>query len=88
MRPSDPAVRRANLLRIVDLFRPYKPKLSVTLLLILFSAGISVISPFLLRAVLDTAIPDKDLRLLTWLVVGMVAIAVVSQATTRRSSTG
>ena len=79
-RPEDPAVRKANLARIVDLFRPYPGKLGVTLLLILFSAGIGVISPFLLRAVLDTAIPDKNLHLLTELVVGMIAIAIVSQA--------
>jgi ATP-binding cassette subfamily B protein len=79
-RPEDPAVRRANLRRIGGLFRPYKRRLSGTLALILFSAGIGVISPFLLRAVLDTAIPDKNMQLLTWLVIGMIAIAVISQA--------
>jgi GMP synthase-like glutamine amidotransferase len=44
------------------------------------SAGISMISPFLLRAVLDKAIPERDTALLTWLVAGMVAIAIATGA--------
>jgi ATP-binding cassette subfamily B protein len=86
-RPSDPAVRKANHRRIFRLFRPYKTKLGITLVLILFSAGIGVIPPFLLRAVLDTAIQvgpsgqaTVDMRLLILLVAGMVAIPVVSGA--------
>jgi ATP-binding cassette subfamily B protein len=77
-RPSDPAVRKANLRRIIRLFRPYRPRLGVVCALIVFSAGIGVVSPFLLREVLDVAIPEKDTTLLTWLVAGMVAIPVVS----------
>ncbi|HET9460789.1 MAG TPA: hypothetical protein VFO56_02530, partial [Gaiellaceae bacterium] len=56
-RPADLAVRRANLRRIFPLFRPYRLRLSVVCALIVFSAGIGVISPFLLREVLDVAIP-------------------------------
>ncbi len=44
------------------------------------SAGIGVVSPFLLRAVLDTAIPQKDTQLLTLLVLGMIAVSVSSGA--------
>ena len=77
-RPADPAVRKANLHRIVRLFFPYRARLGATLGLILFSAGIGVISPFLLRGILDTAIPDQDRELLTVLVVGMIAIAIVT----------
>ena len=39
-----------------------------------------MISPFLLRAVLDTAIPERDTGLLTLLVAGMIAIAVATGA--------
>ena len=77
-RPADPAVRKANLHRIVRLFRPYRGRLGAAAGLILVSAGIGVISPFLLRAVLDTAIPENDTRLLTLLVAGMVVIPVVT----------
>ena len=46
--------------------------------LIVFSAAIGVISPFLLREVLDVAIPDGNVELLTGLVAGMVAISIVT----------
>ncbi len=39
-----------------------------------------MVSPFLLRAILDTALPDRDTTLLAWLVGGMIAIAVVTGA--------
>ena len=48
------------------------------LLLIVVSAGLGMVSPFLLRAILDEAIPDRDTTLLTVLVVGMIAIAIVT----------
>jgi ATP-binding cassette subfamily B protein len=39
-----------------------------------------MVSPFLLRAVLDTAIPERDTGLLTLLVAGMIGIAIVTGA--------
>ncbi|HKX48651.1 MAG TPA: ABC transporter ATP-binding protein [Gaiellaceae bacterium] len=77
-RPSDPAVRKANLRRIIRLFRPYKARLGVVSALIVFSAAIGVISPFLLREVLDVAIPEENVGLLTALVAGMVVIPIVT----------
>src|SRR5690242_9700840 len=37
-------------------------------------------SPFLLRAVIDDALPRRDLTLLVWLVAGMVAVAAATAA--------
>jgi ATP-binding cassette subfamily B protein len=48
--------------------------------LILVSAALGMVSPFLLRAVLDTAIPQKDTGLLAMLVGGMIAIPLVTGA--------
>jgi ATP-binding cassette subfamily B protein len=76
-RAADSLVRKANLRRIVRLFRPYRRKLTTVCALILVSAALGAVSPFLLREVLDEAIPEKDTTLLTWLVAGMVAIAIV-----------
>ena len=39
-----------------------------------------MVSPFLLRAVLDKAIPEQDTTLLAVLVVGMIAIAIATGA--------
>lgn len=77
-RPADPEVRRANFRRIVRLFRPYRKRLGSVSALIVFSAGIGVISPFLLREVLDVAIPEQNVGLLSVLVAGMVAIPIVT----------
>jgi ATP-binding cassette, subfamily B, bacterial len=77
-RPSDPAVRKENFRRIVRLFRPYRARLGVVFTLIVFSAGIGVVSPFLLREVLDVAIPQERVGLLSALVAGMVAIPIVT----------
>jgi ATP-binding cassette subfamily B protein len=77
-RPADPAVRKANLRRIVRLFGPYRRRLAAVCGLILVSASLGAVSPFLLREVLDSAIPENDTTLLTYLVAGMVAIAVVT----------
>ena len=68
--------------RIVSLFRAYRARLGAVLALILLSAGLGTATPFLLRAVLDTAIPQDDTTLLAWLVAGMVAVAIAGGALT------
>jgi ATP-binding cassette subfamily B protein len=50
----------------------------VLLALIFLSAGLGVISPFLLRGILDTAYPHRDTTLLTELVLGMIALSVIT----------
>ena len=77
-RPADPAVRKANFRRIVVLFRPYRRTLLAVNALILVSATLGVIPSFLLREVLDVAIPDENVGLLTALVAGMIAIPVAT----------
>ncbi|HEX6116781.1 MAG TPA: ABC transporter ATP-binding protein [Solirubrobacterales bacterium] len=66
--------------RMLALFRPYRARLAAVLGLILISAGLGMVSPFLLRAVLDQAIPDQDTGLLALLVAGMIAIALATGA--------
>ncbi len=64
--------------RITALFRPYRGRLGAVLGLIVISAGLGMISPFLLRDVLDVAIPENDDRLLAVLVAGMIGISVAT----------
>jgi ATP-binding cassette, subfamily B, bacterial len=78
VRPSDPAVRRANLRRVASLFRPYRGRLSAVLALIVFSAGLGVVPAFLLKDILNRAIPDRDTTLLAYLAGGMIAISIVT----------
>jgi ATP-binding cassette, subfamily B, bacterial len=77
-RPADPAVRRANLRRVAILFKAYRWRLAAVLGLIFFSALLGIVSPFLVRDIFDEALPGNDDRLLTFLVLGLVAIAVVT----------
>jgi ATP-binding cassette subfamily B protein len=67
-----------DLRRIAALFRPYRGRLAVVLALIALSAGLGMVSPFLLREVLDEAIPQRDTGLLTMLVLGMIGVSVAT----------
>jgi ATP-binding cassette subfamily B protein len=73
-RPAPPGQLR----RITRLFRPHRRTLGSVLALIALSAGLGIVSPFLLRGVLDTAIPQNDTALLTALVLGMIAISIAT----------
>jgi ATP-binding cassette, subfamily B, bacterial len=64
--------------RIARLFRPYKGRLLTVLILIAISASLGMVSPFLLRDVLDTAIPQDRDRLLIALVAGMIGVSVAT----------
>ena len=77
-RPADPAVRRANLRRVALLFGAYRLRLAAVLALIFGSALLGIVSPFLIRDIFDEALPEDDDRLLTLLVLGLIAIAVVT----------
>src|SRR5215207_8472172 len=77
--PEGPSRRPGTVRRIGPLFRAYRLPLAVVLGLIVVAAGIGMVSPFLLRDVLDVAIPQHDTGLLNLLVGGMIAIAVITQ---------
>ena len=72
--------REVSLRRIGRLFRPYRWQLAIVTAIIAASSLVALASPFLLRAVIDTALPERNLRLLAWLVAGMVAVAAVTSA--------
>jgi ATP-binding cassette subfamily B protein len=78
LRPEDIPDQPVSLRRIGRLFRPYRLRLGSLLALIFLAAGLGVVSPFLLRQVLDVAIPQKDTTLLTELVLGMIALSVIT----------
>jgi ATP-binding cassette subfamily B protein len=73
-KPDTPTEMR----RILRLFRPYRGRLAVVGVLVALSSLVSVASPFLLRAILDTAIPQGRTGLLSLLALGMIATAVAT----------
>ena len=70
--------RQVSLRRIAGLFAPHRAALATVTAIIVASSVLAMASPFLLRHVIDRALPERDLTLLVWLVVGMVAVAAVT----------
>ena len=69
-----------SLRRIGRLFIPHRWPLAIVTAIIVASSIVGLASPFLLRAVIDTALPERNVRLLVLLVAGMVAVAAVTSA--------
>lgn len=72
--PADPVSPR----RVLELFTPYRTQIAIVTAVITLSAIVALGSPLLLREMLDKAIPDKDLGLVSILAIGMIAIAVIT----------
>ncbi|GAA4489835.1 ABC transporter ATP-binding protein [Rhodococcus olei] len=67
-----------SLRRIGTLFAPYRWQIAAVVALIVASSTISLANPFLIRAVIDHAIPEQDVPLLIWAVAGMLAITLAA----------
>ncbi len=67
--------------RILALFKPYRFRLAAVLVLIIVSAGIAILQPFLLRRALDVGILKHDETVLTVTVLAMIAISIFTNAT-------
>ncbi len=77
-RPEDTPDRPVSLRRIARLFIPYRLRLGTLLALIFLGSILSVASPFLLREAIDKGIQQRNLTLLSWLVGGMIALAIIN----------
>ncbi|OYO03549.1 multidrug ABC transporter ATP-binding protein [Enemella evansiae] len=64
--------------RVLALFRGRWPAVTAVMALIIASSVISLAQPFLVRSVIDDALPHGNTRLLLWLVAGMIGIAVAT----------
>ncbi|MGY1735867.1 ABC transporter ATP-binding protein [Geodermatophilus sp. SYSU D00684] len=83
-RTVDPADRAqlerapVSLRRVAALFRPYRWQVGTVVALIVASSVVALATPFLVRLVIDEALPRQDVRLLVWAVAGMVAVTGVT----------
>src|SRR3978361_1889682 len=64
--------------RVAALFRPYQLQLGVVVAPIVAASTVALATPFLVRLVIDEALPHRDVRLLAWAVGGMLAVTVVT----------
>ncbi len=67
-----------SLKRIAGLFTPHKMTIAAVVLLISASSIIGLAQPFLVRHIIDVALPGKDLPLLAWLAAGLIAVAAAT----------
>lgn len=72
--------QRPDVRRVLSLFRPYRSTLVGVLLLIVLAAAAGVVSPFLIREIVDVALPEQRADVLAWSVGGLIAVTVVSNA--------
>src|SRR4051812_11188914 len=75
----DPA-RKRDTHRVAALFAHYRLRLAAVIALIVFSSALAMVSPFLLRAIFDDALPNRDGPLLTKLALGMIGISIATSA--------
>jgi ATP-binding cassette, subfamily B, bacterial len=64
--------------RVAGLFAPYRWSVAALLLVSLGQGISSVISPFLLREIIDRALPERSATLVSWFAAGMIAAAAVT----------
>ncbi|PPS87213.1 ABC transporter ATP-binding protein [Streptomyces sp. MH60] len=76
--PADAKEQPRQVRRILKLFRPYRGRLVVVGLLVGAASLVSVATPFLLKEILDVAIPEGRTGLLSLLALGMIFGAVLT----------
>ncbi len=71
-------VTRRTVQRILQFFRPYRLRVALTVVAIIIAAVIGLANPFLLKLIIDDAIPDRDLERLYLYVGLMIALPIVT----------
>ena len=64
--------------RVAALFKPHAGALAIVIAAVVAASIVGLAQPFLLRAVIDDALPNRNTELLAWLVGGMVAVAILT----------
>ena len=74
------ASTRVPIRRILRLFRPYRWSLLFVGVLVGASSLVSLVNPFLIRAIIDVALPQGRVGLLTLLAIGMVVVSIANSS--------
>jgi len=76
--PVPPERRNQTVRRILSFFRPYRWAVYAVLSTIVVTSLLGLVNPFLLKQIIDVAIPAQDLRLLTAFVALMIIVPIIS----------
>ncbi|MFH0246466.1 ABC transporter ATP-binding protein [Streptomyces sp. HK10] len=66
--------------RILKLFRPYRKNLLCVAFLVVGSSLVSLVNPFLIREIIDVALPQGRTGLLSLLALGMVVVSIATSS--------
>lgn len=75
---GDLAARHVSAGRVLGLFRPYAGRIALVLGLIALATAAGLAAPFLLREIIDVALPRGDVRLLGLLAGSLVGLAALA----------
>lgn len=75
---SAPQVSKKLLKRVLDYAIPYRSHIIGMLILILLTAALNLISPLILRELIDRTLPEKDLNKLILLALALLMVPIVS----------
>src|SRR3954454_7064414 len=75
---DDQPINPKTLRRVAGFFRPYRFQVGITVVAILITALLGLINPYLLKLLIDDAIPEKNLHKLYLYVGLMIVIPIIT----------
>jgi ATP-binding cassette subfamily B protein len=66
--------------RVLSYARPYRRKMSVMLVIIVITSGLSLVTPLIMRDLIDRTLPTRDMGRLGLLMLGLLLIPIASAA--------
>jgi ATP-binding cassette, subfamily B, bacterial len=74
------ATKHVSTHRVLALFKPHAKRVILILVLVAASSAAGVAAPFLLRRIIDEALPNGNLALLLQLAIGLIVVACLATA--------
>lgn len=74
-----PNITKAILLRIAKYFIPYWKQTTLVVLILLVTSVLGILPPIIIQHIVDTALPNKDLSLLIYLVLASLSTTIISE---------
>lgn len=75
-----PKVTWSLLKRVLTYARPYHWKIAEMLMLILVTTGITLVSPLIMRDLIDRTLPNRDVPRLIWLALALLLLPITGSA--------
>ena len=71
-------LRKGTLRRVFRLYQPYRWQLTVVIVMVLVTAALGIVTPLLIRRLIDESIPNNNRSELVWLIGIMIGVTAIS----------